>query len=94
MFKAHYSACMNEEKVKNRGLKPLKDMVEGIKNVLAKHDPVLPGSHTPLQISTAAHRAAQEVLSEGLAHLTQLGVPALIDFGIGVGDWNPCPDGY
>jgi hypothetical protein len=84
---------MNEEEVKKKGLKPLKDTVEGIKKLLAKHEPVLPGSRTPLQISTTAHRGVQELLSEALAHLIELGVPALLEFGIGVSNLNPFLEG-
>ena len=79
-MKDHYTACMAEDQVASKGLKPLKDAAEKIKDLMKKHDPVLPGSRASFQISTAATEIDVAALTDTMAHMAQLGVPALLDF--------------
>ena len=77
-MKDHYTACMAEDEAAKKGLKPLKDAAEKIKGLMKKHDPVLPGSRASFQISTAATEIDVAALTDTMAHMAQLGVPALL----------------
>ena len=83
-FKAHYTACMDLDAVSEQGLIPLKNITEKIKDLMNKHDPMPPGLRTSLQVSTSAHEFDADALTDTLAFMTELGIPALVDFSVTV----------
>jgi predicted metalloendopeptidase len=87
-LKDHYTACMDEALVAKQGLKPLKATTEKIKDLMGKHDPVLPGDRSSFQVSTTAHAFDVEALTDTMAFLAEIGVPALINFYVAVSSQN------
>ena len=84
MLKNHYTACMAQDEVAKKGLEPLKHETEKIKDLMGQHDPVQPRPGPPHQVFTTAHDVGVSSLTDTIAHLTQIGVPALVDFRVGV----------
>lgn len=87
-LKDHYTACMDETQVAKQGLRQLKATTEKIKDLMGKHDPVLPGDRSSFQVSTAAHAFDIEALTDTMAFLAEIGVPALINFYVAVSSQN------
>lgn len=84
LLKDHYTACMAQEEIAKKGLEPLKNETNKIKDLMGQNDPVQPGPGSPHQIFTTAHDVSVNSLTDTIAHLTQIGVPALVDFRVGV----------
>jgi hypothetical protein len=83
-LKADYDACMDAISISNAGLKPLKEITQKVKELMDKHEPILPGTRSSFQVSTAASTVAVESLTDTLAYLIEAGVPALVDFYVSV----------
>ena len=84
LLKDHYTACMAQDEVTNKGLEPLKNETNKIKDLMGQHDPVQPRPGPSRQVFTTAHDVGVNSLTDTMAHLTQIGVPALVDFRVGV----------
>ncbi len=83
-LKDDYDACLDTNSISSAGLKPLKEITEKIKELMSKHEPVLPGTRSSFQVSTAASTIAVESLTDALAYLIETGVAALVDFYVSV----------
>jgi endothelin-converting enzyme len=81
-LKAAYDACMNEDKIKKDGLKPLMEILKDITDMF-------PVKGSVYERDSLLESADKEDLADAIGYLAKLGVPAFISAGAGADDKDP-----
>lgn len=80
---------MADDKIKEAGLDPLKDVVKDIKRLFPTTDPVMPGPRPPQHIASSRVKATADSMAQTLSYLMKAGVKALVSFDVGADDKAP-----
>lgn len=81
-LKHAYDACMDEEAVKNDGIKPLKEIINNVADLFPVPDSAF-GERTSLMLEDSAE------LADTIGYLAKIGVTALLSLGVGADDKDP-----
>jgi len=87
-LQAAYDACMDESQIREKGLQPMKDILQDIIDIfptLSYHSrKMIPFPEVAVKEQHNLVSQSQKQLADALRYLMDLGVPALLDFGVGV----------